>query len=158
MQLHLGRTAETLSEAAKIFRDAFVREYVKDFKGDQALFRLGYSNQTTAVSRAYTMLREPYVAQRLDEVIRQMRPEDVVQRQQVLSAMWKEANDEYNEDSTRVAALAHCAKMLGMMNQKEETHTAPIGVMLVPMIAVEDWKQTAVTSQAMLKRQVVGQN
>lgn len=147
-----SRTAEQLHEADKIYRDAFVREYIKDFNGCLALARIGFTG-TNAGKRASQLLREPYVAQRLDTLLRQLRPEDVVTRGQVMAKMWKEANDPNNEGSVRVAATAHVAKMLGMdKSATTDTPAVASNVMLIPVTSAEDWSQSAATAQQVLKQ------
>lgn len=155
-QLYESRTAETLCESAKILRDAFCREYIKDFNGRKAMSRLGFAHTDTLRQRASQFLREPYVQQQLDKLLRQLRPEDVVTRGQVMAAMWKEANDYGNEGGVRVSALAHLARMLGMDKGKEEKSSeTPIGVMLVPVISIDEWSTSAAAAQALLKQQAM---
>lgn len=147
-----NRTADTLREADKIYRDNFVREYIKDFNGSAAMCRMGFTGQGPG-ARATKLLREPYVAQRLDELLRQLRPEDVVTRGQVMAAMWKEANHPFNDGSTRVAALAHIAKMLGMDKPAvDTTNQVASNVMIIPVASVGDWEQSAQTAQSVLKQ------
>lgn len=143
------RTADNLSESARVFRDAFIREYIVDYNGKAALARCGIENPVTAGVRASQLLREPYVAARLSALVRELRPVDVVTRGQVMSAMWKEANTAFL-CSSRVAALAHLAKMLGMM-ESAEAPAGPIAVMFIPSTSPADWAIAAPAAQAMLK-------
>lgn len=148
-----ARTGANLRESAKAFRDAFCREYIKDFSGPSAMVRCGYQGpRTSANTRSCNLLREPYVANKIDELIRQLKPEDIVTRQQVMALMWKEANDQHNPGKVRVAALAHVATMLGMTRPKEDTGSQPIGVLLIPMVAGDDWALLAAASQKALKQ------
>src|SRR6476620_5118718 len=144
--LYAGRTADKLSLSAKIYRDAFVREYIKDFDGRGAVIRLG-GTHSTAKTRACQLLREPYVATLLDDTIRKLQPTDIVTRGQVMAKMWDLANTA-EESGARVTACANVAKMLGMDRVKEEENQAPIGVMLVPMMSVSDWAASAAVAQA----------
>jgi hypothetical protein len=148
--LYENRTAETLSLSARIFRDAFIREYIKDFNATKSLIRLGCENHKAASVQGCQLLREPYVAKKLDETIRQLQPTDVVTRQQVMAGLWEEANSPKNYGDTRVRALAHIGKMLGMGREENQQNTSS-GVMLVPMTASDDWGKIAAAAQAILK-------
>lgn len=154
-ELYTGRTEETLSESARIWRDAWCLEYIKDYNGPAALARMGWTGKkSTAATMTYTLIREPYVARKLDALCRQLKVEDVVTRQQVMGRMWEEANSDLNQGKVKVAALAHIANMLGMTKQKDETgNQTPIGVLLVPMHQGDDWSQIATQTQAVLKQQ-----
>lgn len=153
-ELYDSRTEETLSVAAKLFRDRFVIEYIVDYDGPAALARCGYvtPKKSSMYTRASQLLREPYVAKALKAQLLSLREDNIVTRAQVLSKMWKEANDEGNEGGVRVAACAHVAKMLGMMlGPTEEKSNEPIGVMMIPVVSLEDWGATANIMQAALK-------
>jgi Terminase small subunit len=150
-ELYDARTDANLSEASKIYRDAFVMSYIQDFDVAKALFRIGYTNHKTARSRGCQLIREPYVANKIKETVRSLKETDIVARSEVMARLWEEANNPANEGGTRVQAAAHVAKMLGMMAVKEDKEIAPVGVMLVPCMAVEDWEQAATVSQQMLK-------
>ena len=157
-ELYNSRTDATLSEAAKIYRDAFCREYIKDFNAIAALARIGCRIKSLR-TRAGQLLREPYVANKIDELVRRLRPEDVVTRQQVMARMWLEANDDGNSSIARVAATAHVGKMLGMFktDDSEDTKTVQTGVMMIPVVSVDDWASSAATAQALLKSQARGE-
>ncbi len=145
-------TSLDMKEAHLLYRDAFVREYIKDFNAKNAMHRLGVEHPTTARNQGGKLLREKYVLQRLDETVRQLQPTDIVSRGQVMSAMWKEANDPLNTGSERISAIAHCAKMLGMDRTKtEEDTTLPMNVMMIPVMNVEDWAASAIAAQELLK-------
>lgn len=148
------RTEDNLKEHAKLFRQAFVREYIKDYHAAMALARCGHEGSVTTLrNRSSQLLREPYVQCLLDEMVRTLRPEDVVTRQQVMSRMWAEANDPCNTGGERIVACAHVGKMLGMyQDNKEENNQTPIGVMLIPVMDVKDWSASAAQAQALLKR------
>jgi len=151
-QIYSKRTEETLSQPAKDFRDAFIREYLKDFRADHALARVGFVGATnTLKSRGTKLLKEPYVQSRLDLALRTVSPTDVVTRGQVMGALWKEANDPENSGSERIAALGHVGKMLGMGREEDKDDT-PSGVMLVPVF--DDWAAQAANSQALLKGRI----
>lgn len=153
--LHSSRD-DSMTEGEKTYRDAFVREYIKDFNGTKAMVRMGYVQKNPG-QRASGLLREPYVANRLYELVRQLQPTDVVQRGQVMARMWEEANDDFNPSMVRVAALAHIGKMLGMFKEeRDDSNLQPAGVMLVPCMAIAEWEQSAAVAQDILKRQASG--
>ena len=149
----MERTEHNLSATELVRRDAFIKEYVKDFSGKNAMLRIGYHNPKHASQVAKDLLKEPYVQQKLDEVVRKLEWTDIVSRQQVMALMWKEANNPINEGGVRVAAIAHIAKMLGMFQGKGEDagNLMPVGVMMIPVMAASDWEHSAATAQAMLR-------
>jgi hypothetical protein len=154
-ELVASRTEDNLAPGEIAFRDAFVQEYLVDFRGDLALSRIGVQGYSPARLRvrAYQLLREPYIAKEVSRRVREIRPQDVVRRGQVMSKLWEEANDTNNEGGTRVSATAHIAKMLGM----DKDTTAPNymgGVMMVPVTSLSEWEEMAASSQAALKLQV----
>lgn len=149
-----GRTTETLQEPDKIVRDAFIREYIKDFNGKLAMHRIGVVNPKTASTKASIWLREPYCANRLNELVRQLRPEDVVTRQEIMCGLWKEANDPNNEGSTRVASLACLAKMSGLISPLPEKNGDTVNVtnvMFVPLVNLDQWASQASIMQTELR-------
>jgi hypothetical protein len=148
-----ARTAESLGDAAKRFREKFISEYIKDFNGRAALTRCGFEGTKESASvRVTRLLAEPYVANRLHEVVKALRETDIVTRGQVMARMWEEANDYTNSGKVRVSALAHIANMLGMTKHKEEAGVQPIGVVLIPMVPGDDWNLLAAASQKALKQ------
>jgi Terminase small subunit len=154
LQTLQGRTEETLEQAEKDYRDAFVREYLIDFRGDLALVRIGCTDIKKLKQRAYILLHETYVRNEITRRLREISPEDVVKRGQVMAKLWEEANDPCNEGSTRVKATAHIAKMLGMMQNAEAAPRSTPGVMMVPVMSLEDWQQAAQIAQQALKTNV----
>jgi hypothetical protein len=145
-------SAMTLSE--KIKRDAFVAQYVIDCNGRAAVQR-AFGNEyeyKAAGVRATQLLREPYVKMRIMETIRSLQPHQLVTRSQVFMQMWHEANNLHNAGSVRVAAIAHCGKMLGMEDDQESAKNLKIqvGVMIVPAMDAKTWDAQAQTSQAAL--------
>lgn len=143
---------ERMPEVAKIYRDAFCREYIKDFNASQAVVRLGAPDTKSAQVKGSRLLGEAYVANQIFQLVRALRPDDVVTRQQVMARMWLEANSDYNEGKTRVTALAHLAKMLGMMDDKRPETLPMSGVMLIPIVDIADWQTSATVAQDLLKR------
>jgi hypothetical protein len=151
----LARTEEALSPAAKVLRRAFIDEYLKDLNFVRAMRRLGYDHEDDKRLRtqAEKWTREPFVQQEMMRRIRALEPTDVVTRGQVMMRMWEEANDATNDGSTRVAALAHTAKMLGMYNKEEDNApTFGQGVMMIPVMNLDDWSATSIVAQEKLKQ------
>lgn len=146
------RTEQTLTESARIFRDAFVISYIIDYDGASALYRLGYTGDIkSARSRASNLLREQYVSCQLAQRVRTLKESDVVSRGQVMSAMWREANTA-RDCHARVAALAHLAKMLGLLENINVTNNVvQNNVMLVPMVEGAEWTDMAQAAQLALK-------
>lgn len=150
-----SKDPDTLSVEEKAWRDRFVLEYVKDFNGTQAMVRCGHTNPNTARTQASLLLREPYVARALDIFIRKCEVDAVVTRQQVLAALWREANAPSNFEGVRVTALSKIATMLGMdkapKQNGEDVTAKQLGIMLVPVMNVADWQSSALQTQADLK-------
>lgn len=150
-----SRDPDSLTAIEKQWRDRFVAEYIKDFNATQAMIRCGHTNPNTARTQGSLMLREPYVARKVDDFVRKVEVDAVVTRQQVMSALWKEANNGANFEGVRVTALSKIATMLGMDKAPkpadEEKGTVAKGVMLVPIINVADWQAAAMQTQADLK-------
>lgn len=149
------RTAENLDLQQILFRDKFVQEYLIDFRSDLALARCGVQNLTPASlkSKSYKLIREPYVAQEISRRLQEIRPKDVVKRGQVMAKLWAEANDTGNDGGTRVSACAHIAKMLGMGRDDAPTGKS-LGVMMIPVLSMDDWQRMATQTQQALKQQV----
>ena len=140
----------TLTHEERVFRDAFVRSYIQDFNGKNAAIRIGIP-ALLASAKAAVLLREVYVRVKLMDTVRTLQPSDVVTRGQVMAHMWHLANNAW-DDSAKVAATAHVAKMLGMDRAEEKTSEAPANVMFVPVMSIQDWQATALTAQQVLKR------
>lgn len=150
-KLYDARTDETLTIAAKLWRDSFIREYIIDMNGRNALVRLGVNYKTAGV-RAAQMMREPYVRVKLREKLSELRPEDVVSRGQIMARMWQEANDFSSEPAVRVAALAHLAKMVGLIEHETKSVNINVGVMMVPVMTMDQWRSEALITQTKLKQ------
>ena len=152
----IARTEDTLPFHSKVLRDRFINEYIKDFNQINAMRRIGYGDEFADKplhTQSGKWLRETYVRVRLMEVIRTLKETDIVNRNQGLSRMWEEANNGDNDGSTRVAALAHCGKMLGMyQRESDEKPTHGLGVMLIPVMSLEEWGVAAVMAQDKLKQ------
>lgn len=151
-----ARTGENLTQAARTFRDVFVREYIVDFNGIAALRRMGLQNTPAYLSsRSSMLLQEPYVANRLKQLVHELQPSDIVTRNQVLMRLWEEANDYNNRGKDRITALAYIGNMLGMNKTQVEPNTQPAGVLLIPFTSEEDWAMLAANTQRALKQGAV---
>jgi len=149
-----SRTEDNLDENSKTYRDAFVREYIKDFHITSAMYRLGFvGKKQAAAKRGGELIREPYVANKIYDTIRVLQPSDIVARGQVMAGLLKEAYTAFL-DSTRVQAWAHLGRMLGMDRPEKDTSSEPVGVMLVPCMRADDWEASSAVAQALLKKQV----
>lgn len=152
------RTLENLTPAMKAKRDRFITEFVKDFNGPMAYVRAG-GPYTSAVKMSGEFLREPYVAQRIWEVIDSLEEAEIINRKHVLAGLVREANFTGIGAShgARVSAYAHLAKILGMeqtnINLKGDIKFRG-GVMLVPAPDPMAWEQAAAEAQKQLKEDV----
>lgn len=136
----------------KAFREQYIAEYIKDFSVVNALVRCGITDPQQIKNYSGALEHEPYVQRRLHEIIQSIPIEAICTRNQVMAGLWKEANLTTNDPFVRVAALSQCAKMLGMDKphlDRDETETRT--VMLIPVIAIDEWSQTAQVAQAALK-------
>ena len=138
----------------------FVYEYVKDFNGKQAVLRLGWNaTSNTASVQAAKWLNEPYVQYYLQEFIRKADEKAIIERNEVLFGLKREANNftPYDGSSaSRVAALSSLAKILGMQITKVEgTMTHRGGVIPIPVVgSLDDWEKQSKKAQAKLKTEV----
>jgi len=144
-------------EDVKRRREAFVREYIKDFNGSQAMRRLGSMSKTPWV-HASEWLNEPYTQWYLAKMIADMDDDAIVSRNEVLMGLKKEANY-YGLDggaAARIGAWRAMAKILGIEVTKVEGNVnLGGGVMLLPMPATpKQWEQAAAEQQAKLKKDV----
>ena len=132
-------------------RDAFVREYVKDFNGTRAALAVGVS-EARAGQSAYEWLREPYVIKQLSDLMDRMEEKSIVTRNKVLFGLLKEANYHGLDGSSasRVAAWGKLAKILGMEVIKFEGDVkVRHNVMVVPLAATtQAWEDVAASMQS----------
>jgi hypothetical protein len=152
------RTRENLTPRMKAIRDRFITEYIRDWCGPSAYIRAG-GPSTSATKMATEFLREPYVVQRLTEIIDAMEEEKLLDNKIILMGLIKEARYQGIGAShgARVAAWKSLADIKGIANKisvkSEVTHRG--GVMVVPVIPGSDtWEQLAANSQKQLKDDV----
>lgn len=120
--------AQPLTKAQQVFREQFVREYVKDYNALAAALRIGLS-YPFAIEYAPRILQEPYVQQCLraaEEEIAQRESENDIakKRAEVELALRKEAmyHGPDSKHSSRVSALSKLASIYGMeKNNRNDT-------------------------------------
>lgn len=145
-----------LSDADRAMRERFVEEYLKDEDAILAASRCGFQFGF-AKEIGIKFLGEAYVQKRLQER-REKPPEDAAAEEErlrlkVLRRLESEASDMRNSSSSRVAALAKLAVILGMdaPTKSQQTITHQGGVMMVPQIAdLGQWEKTATKAQELL--------
>lgn len=152
------RTEERLTDKMKARRDRFVSCYVRHFIGPLAVIESGGA-VTTASKMSSEFLREPYVRQKINEVIRSLKESELLDRKQILAGFLREAHYEGHGAShgARVQAWKSLADIAGMEAPKtvKNEHSVKGGVMVVPMAgSVDDWEKAAQESQTALKSDV----
>jgi len=109
--------APGLSEPERQFRDAFVREYLKDYNAVAAALRMGFSG-TYAHDYAKKLMFEPYVQQQITaaEEAEDYTKDPETQRRQIFKLLKREAtfSGAGSTHSARVAALSKLSSFLGM--------------------------------------------
>lgn len=151
-----NRTEENLSESAKLKRDRFIVEYLKDFNQTRAATRAGFAARSAA-KKGSELIREPYVQQKIQEKLDELEEDAIVTRKHVMVGLVREANLEGRGSVhiARVNAWGKLAKILGMEIQKTENTHRISGVMEVPMAkSIAEWEGYATGSQQQLKDEV----
>lgn len=146
------QTAHTLGDAAKVRRRKFVAHYIKTTNATAAATFAGFS---CPANKGKQLLMEPYVQQLIQEALSKIELDALMTQQEILFRFKEEANNfEAGNQGARIAALAHMAKIQGMMVERHDV-TVSSGVMLVPMVQDADaWGEVAATAQRKLKDQV----
>lgn len=150
----LRMTEDRLSEEAKNKRRVFAIHYVKTMNATSAAEFAGFASPH---QKGYKMLREPYVQELISDLLKELEKDAIMTQNEVLFRFKYEAmNLEAGNQSARVAALGHIAKIHGMLIDKQETKVDTNGgVMVVPaMPGADDWGAMAAKSQAELKKDV----
>ena len=98
----------------------FCEEFMVDGNGSQAAVRAGYSPKG-AKERAAVLLKDEVVQGYLEELRSRLTAAHNVTTDYVMVGLKREAEDADNQGSTRVAALAHIGKILGMFTEKVES-------------------------------------
>lgn len=146
----------THAELAQMER--FAQEFIVDFNGVQAALRMGIALEKAA-SWVSKKLYTPYVQSEILRLIRTLPESSIVNRNQVLAGLLKEANREGPDASSasRIAAWTQIGKILGMYVQRIEINPRVGSVMQVPMASsLESWEKSAITAQSQLMEDAKG--
>lgn len=159
------KTEANLSPKQKARADEFVLQYLVDFNATRAFIRMKGEldpfdevDLNYASNAGYQMTRWPYVAQRIEEAMREAEQKNIVSVNDVLFGLKREAH--YHgvgaSHSARVGSWGKLATILGMDQKKVEQNLAMRGgVMIVPATDnLEDWESRAASTQAALKEEV----
>lgn len=146
------RTEHNLREASKIRRRMFVSHYIKTTNAAASAVFAGFKSPGT---KGAQLLREPYVQNLIQESLNKLELDSIMTQQEILFRFKEEANNQGAGNQTaRIAALAHIAKIQGMMIERQEL-TVSSGVMVVPVMQPpEEWEELAAKAQDRLKQKV----
>ena len=115
--LDAAMMAPGLSEPERQFRDAFVREYLKDYNAISAALRMGFAG-TYAADYAKKLMFEPYVQRKISEAEEadDYTKDPEAQKRQIFKMLKREAtySGAGSTHSARVAALSKLSSFLGM--------------------------------------------
>lgn len=143
---------EEPSTAMKVKFEEFARLFLIDFNMTKTAIRMGYSQRSAAVL-GNRMFWHPYTQIYLSKLIRETEEHALVNRNQVLAGLLREANN-FNVDassSSRISAWREIGKILGMYIQRVEISANSSGVMEVPLVAnVDQWEAAASLAQSNL--------
>lgn len=159
------KTEANLNPKQRARADEFVLQYLIDFNATRAFIRMKGQldpfdevDLNYAQNAGYQMTRWPYVAQRIEEAMRDAEQKNIVSVNDVLFGLKREAH--YHgvgaSHGARVGSWGKLATILGMDQKKVEQNLAMRGgVMIVPAIDKEDdWEKRAASTQAALKEEV----
>lgn len=147
-------TEDRLSDQAKIRRRLFAAHYIKTTNATSSADFAGFKSPA---SKGAQLLKEPYVQSLIQGMLSELDHDALMTQNEILFQLKIEAlNLEAANQGARISALAHMAKIRGMMIDKQETKvTTDGGVMIVPAVTSPDeWGQQAEKSQAALKESV----
>lgn len=147
-------TEENLSDQAKLRRQMFAAHYIKTLNASSSA---EFAKFQSPMSKGIRLLQEPYVQDLLSKLINQLDQDALMSQNEILFQLKKEAlNVAAKNQGARISALAHMAKIQGMIVDKSEVKTdAPTGVMVVPgMTDPKSWSAAAAKSQQELKDDV----
>lgn len=145
----------------------FVNQYLKDFDPFHACIRMGYPDDV-ASSNARIFLGNAYVQLKVQEVLAAAQADSIVSGNQVLAALWKEANRPdmvvsgcvMSNSASRIAALKELAK-IKQLSAPQNDKGSGIGVVVHHVYvdsngtaSAEAWERAAIKEQGDLKRQV----
>lgn len=150
----MSRTADSLSEEAKLRRRLFAAHYIKTTNASSSADFAGFRSPGTKGAK---LLKEPYVQHLIQELLDELDHDAIMTQNEILFQLKMEAmNMEAANQGARISALAHIAKIRGMMIDKQETKvTTDGGIMVVPAVSSPDeWSAMAEKAQATLKETV----
>ena len=146
-------TEDRLSESAKLRRRLFAAHYIKTTNASSAATFAGFSSPG---SKGAKLLHEPYVQDLIAKMLNAMDLDAIITQQEVVFRFKEEANDmSAANQGARISALAHIAKIHGMMIDRQETTVNASGVMIVPALtSADEWGALASAAQNKLKNEV----
>lgn len=142
----------TMSDSAKMRRRLFAAHYVKTTNATEAARYAGFRHPST---KGLRLLHEPYTLGLIRDLLSEIENDAIVTQQEIMLMMKAEAsNVEAGNQSARVTALAHLAKISGMLEAPAENSDGASRVMVVPAIgdSLSSWEGVAEGSQEELKR------
>ena len=100
-----------LSASARVQRQAFVNEFMKDFDGVKACVRLGASDPVVMWRR---LNRCAFTQRLISKHLEEWEASATVTRNKLVAVLWREANDFiHGTAATRVAAATKLGKLMG---------------------------------------------
>lgn len=152
-QQEMRNTEEKLGDEAKARRRLFAAHYIKTTNATAAAEFAGFKSPRI---KGAQLKKEPYVQDLIHRMLNALDLDAIMTQQEVLFRFKEEANDtEAGNQGARISALAHIAKIHGMMIERQETTINGGGVMVVPAVtSPDDWGKMAAEAQAKLKQEV----
>lgn len=146
-------TGDKMTDEAKFRRRLFCAHYVKSLNASSSAEFAGFSSPA---AKGNKLLKEPYVQDQLNKLLNELDHDAIMSTNEILFKLKEEAfNSAAANQGARISALAHIAKIRGMMIEKSEVKTVTQCVMVVPALqSPDDWSATAAVSQARLKETV----
>lgn len=172
------RTEENLSDSMKHRRNVFIREYLRDFNGAQAWLRMKAEvdpqdahktwSPAQAAEHAYQLRNEPYVAQKIAEMIDSLEAANMINDRRILAMVIRDAELQGigAKHAARVGAQKLLMDYMGMTSAAKEAARRGTpeggaagprgGVMVVPAVegSADSWEARAAAAQAALKEDV----
>ena len=154
-EFEMKMQADRMSEQAKMRRRLFAAHYIKTTNATSSAIFAGFQSPHIKGTK---LLREPYVQDLVQAMLAEVDLDAIMTKREVLFAFKREALDETAANQgARISALAHIAKIHGMVTEKKDVTVSgnPSGVMIVPAVSTpEEWSKQAKESQASLKATV----
>lgn len=147
----LTRTSQTMSDKAKLRRRLFVAHYIKTTNATSSATFAGFQSPTIKGAK---LLREPYVQILIQDMLQEIDKDAIMTQNQILFQLKSEAlNTQAANQGARISALAHMAKIRGMLNDDRGGPGGIAGgIMMVPVLtSADDWGKVALQAQTNLK-------